>query len=459
MTKSVDFLFLYEIKSRELENICLIKYELERRGYSVAFMNTWYYLTHKKPKYNANVLVSHGLHNDIIYNFVRSYVKKVKKIINMQWEQVITNADEISENTFFSFSGMANKVVHISWGEKNKKRLVNQCNIPEDNVKLTGHIALDFFRKEFDGYYLSRNELFEIYKIPTNKKICLFVSSFSYVNIPESIVQDENVVFTNDPNQFVSLSVESQDAVISWFKNIMDNNADIVFIYRPHPAEAYNKKLIQLTKQYLNFFVISDHSVKQWILSCDVIYTWYSTSLAEIYCSGKTCHILRPIEIPEQRELTICKDASFIKSYKDFVETLSDTNNQFPLDTELLLKHYYIDKSEATYLKIVRVLEDTYKTNEFLLPKYRKPKVKNTIDFSDKIKNAIGKTFMYEWLKIIAMGTKCNISIFNRLRDRKRINENDYTYQKQRQNFATQEEINNIMNKIKNVLESNGLNL
>ena len=33
--EEVDFLMIYEHKVRELENLCLIKYELERRGYKV----------------------------------------------------------------------------------------------------------------------------------------------------------------------------------------------------------------------------------------------------------------------------------------------------------------------------------------------------------------------------------------------------------------------------------------
>ena len=31
--KELDFLFIYEHKVRELENVCLMKYELDRRGY------------------------------------------------------------------------------------------------------------------------------------------------------------------------------------------------------------------------------------------------------------------------------------------------------------------------------------------------------------------------------------------------------------------------------------------
>ena len=33
--KKVNFLFVYETKNREIESVCLICQELERRGYSV----------------------------------------------------------------------------------------------------------------------------------------------------------------------------------------------------------------------------------------------------------------------------------------------------------------------------------------------------------------------------------------------------------------------------------------
>lgn len=33
--KEFDFLFIYEHKVRELENLCLMKYELDRRGYKL----------------------------------------------------------------------------------------------------------------------------------------------------------------------------------------------------------------------------------------------------------------------------------------------------------------------------------------------------------------------------------------------------------------------------------------
>ena len=44
--RKYDFLFLYEVKNRELESLCLLKYELERRGYSVAIVQVLICIEH-----------------------------------------------------------------------------------------------------------------------------------------------------------------------------------------------------------------------------------------------------------------------------------------------------------------------------------------------------------------------------------------------------------------------------
>ena len=56
--KHVDFLFVYEVKARELENICLLACELERRGYTTAIVNSWTMLKKKKDSgYSCDTLV------------------------------------------------------------------------------------------------------------------------------------------------------------------------------------------------------------------------------------------------------------------------------------------------------------------------------------------------------------------------------------------------------------------
>ena len=61
-TKKVDFLIRYEHKVRDLESIMLIRTELERRGYSVAFMCNYEY--DRQDRYQDKVLVSPAIYSE-----------------------------------------------------------------------------------------------------------------------------------------------------------------------------------------------------------------------------------------------------------------------------------------------------------------------------------------------------------------------------------------------------------
>ena len=56
MMRRYDFVFLYEIKNRELESIMLLKYELIKRGYSVLIIETWNALFEKQDKIHAKAV-------------------------------------------------------------------------------------------------------------------------------------------------------------------------------------------------------------------------------------------------------------------------------------------------------------------------------------------------------------------------------------------------------------------
>ena len=56
--RDVDFLFVYDVKNREFENISLLGAELERRGYKVGFQSFWHSYTHRfYTKYRTKVAV------------------------------------------------------------------------------------------------------------------------------------------------------------------------------------------------------------------------------------------------------------------------------------------------------------------------------------------------------------------------------------------------------------------
>ena len=83
--KELDFLFLYEHKVRELENLCLIKYELDKRGYKteIRYIEDARNALAVKPQIHAKVLCVMACYNDQTLNWQAKEFVTFDKIIDM----------------------------------------------------------------------------------------------------------------------------------------------------------------------------------------------------------------------------------------------------------------------------------------------------------------------------------------------------------------------------------------
>lgn len=347
--KKYDFMILYEVKNREFETVCLLKYELERRGYSVCVVESWQAMREPYDPVSADVMLTFALYNDNQLHYSLSFAKDVKHIINLQWEQIYTNSD-LEQASLYQICGKALQAYHVSWGKMNADRLIHSCGVPTDRIIPAGHPALDWTKPLFRGYYQSRQELLEQYGIPCEKKVILFVSSFSYVNLPEVILGTELYNSqANDPRAFQRISVLSQRVILDWFREAAQAHPEFEFIYRPHPAEADNAEIVRMTQEIHNFRVISDYSVKQWISIADKVYTWYSTAVAEMFYFQKKFEILRPLEIPSSMEVTIYNDADFVTEKSVFLQSLVSEDIHFPISEETFSRYYFYDPEKYSY--------------------------------------------------------------------------------------------------------------
>ncbi len=87
------------------------------------------------------------------------------------------------------------------------------------------------------------------------------------------------------------ISQKSQNEIVDWFLKYLNENPNKAIIYRPHPTEFLNNKLVELSEKIDNFYFISEGSIKPWIKKCDKIYTWFSTAVGEVYAANKPCYI------------------------------------------------------------------------------------------------------------------------------------------------------------------------
>ncbi|MBP1553590.1 MAG: hypothetical protein J6B21_05490 [Oscillospiraceae bacterium] len=454
--KKVDFLFVYEVKNRELENITLLAAELERRGFSVAFLNTWACLNAPFEDYDAEVVVTSACYTTDTYKFFTRHAARFRKVVNLQWEQVLRNGyAEADGATSWDFSGEALVTRHICWGENTKNRLMAKYNVAEEFLKICGYISLDFYRKEFKPFIKTKEELFGEFGLDTNKTTSLFISSFAIATMPK-----ENMgTAPGDFNEvFVQNTIDSQKAVLDWFGTACKEYPDHQFIYRAHPSESDNPVLLKLAEEIPNFYYISKYPVKHWIANCDKIYNWTSTSAAEVYAAGKQAFILEPVPVDHRVTYPFFEGGKTVKTYDEFKVTVEmdiSSPNQ-PLDTTKFAE-CYMQTETPVYKNLCDVLEETYSSTEYTCKNYYPSNSEKERAFEAKYTN-FWNSYPNIFLVKLAKATTWNIPLLNNRRDkeipdRKNLARLKKYYEgRTKANASSQEEIDALIAKFRTII-------
>lgn len=342
--QNVDFLFEYEVKNRELDSVCLLGAYLENKGYSVAYVNSWQSLETLPPKYDAKVMVISACYDDGTYNYFTSHAESFDKVVNLQWEQVLVNSETTGKkDSSWNYSGTALRTRHICWGAENQQYLMEKFHISPEYLRVCGYLPLDFYRSELKSLSIDRQTLFTENGLDPEKKTLLFISSFSLCGLPQS---EEPKGESSEIAEIKACSYESQQEIVEWFVRLAKAHPELQIVYRPHPAETSNPKLLALAKEYPNFHVISRESIRNWIMACDVLCNWQSTSMIELFASGKQVHLLRPVAIPFLYEMPIFQEGHYraIDNYADFEKSVltPEAYAGFPIPQEDLLRFYDI---------------------------------------------------------------------------------------------------------------------
>lgn len=364
--KKVDFLIFYEHKNREFESIVLLKHELVKRGYTVEFWS--FYENDKKKRKalfnNVNIAVMPSLyHDEEILSFVYSIAGRVKNIVNLRWEQLFSKNMENNLDYYVYPKGNAKNGYHLCWGER-PYEILCLSGVDKSKLFITGPIHMDFLRHQLRGFYYSRYDLFKRYGLDPDKKCVLFTSSFVVSSYNKAELEwffsqydkKEQEYYRN----FLVRERDSKNIIAEWL-TMLAKEKNCTVIYRPHPAEVKSKSIEQL-KQTPNICVIDGENIKQWILTCDQVYTWHSTSLAEASVAGIPCAVLRPVDLDEGEEYSIYQDIPYISSFQRFSEYF-DNNTGDNLDLfvngKQLTNYLSIDPKTPSYIRIADVLEQS----------------------------------------------------------------------------------------------------
>lgn len=368
--KELDFLLIYEHKVRELENLCLIKYELDRRGYAteIAYIDDARNTIADTPIYHTKVLCTMACYDDATLHWHTKNFVIFDKVIDLQWENIVYPKDENREEAYKNYWGIGKDVVHVSWGQQNVKRLLNAAHLDEKKVKLTGHVGMDFLRAPLNRYYLSKEEIFKKYDIPMDKKVILFASPYYGDCLTKEYIAGMCRAFGDDWPEYYKFMCESQKIVLEWFERICMEFSDTVIVFRPHPGHP-SIMAEELAKKQKNFRIISGESVKQWIVVCDKVYTGNSSVVVEAFFAKKMCQLLFPLPTTPGFELKLITDSAKITTYEEFYESIISSKQTFPTPEKSIEEIYLIDWETPNYIKFADMAEEVLNDNYYRLTK------------------------------------------------------------------------------------------
>lgn len=351
----IDFLICYEHVNREVENDTLIKYELERRGYTceiIPFSGPGFA---RFCREKARVVVTPWLrYDENVFHYLQM-AGKPSKLVNLQWEQVYSDFD--IRNGLVVTSGCSLSAKHLCWGEHARQRLLRDGAAPQ-NLYVTGAIQMDYGRPRFHAYYHSRRALAEEYGLAPERPWHLLISSFAYANYGEENIAALEAQFHCSMAELVQVHRDSQRLTLDWIEEFLKAHPD-EFIYRPHPLERDIPRLAEMEAAYPNFHVISKYSVKQWAIAADRNYLWISTSLAEIAAMGRACHILRPLPIPPDLEVENMHELPKITTLEGFLAAASADTDGECLTLASMEPFYHYDFAVPAYIRVADTLEQT----------------------------------------------------------------------------------------------------
>ena len=309
------------------------------------------------------VVVPYLYADGVIDEIIISICGKVKKILNLQWEQVYNGNSLVAKRTPI---GMAKLATHICWGLITKKRL-EAAGIK--NAIITGAPQMDFAKPAFRSYFYTKKEICDTYNIDIQKKIILFISSFSYWNLSDKEIKRIQSLVDFDVYEFRKITNDTKTVVLKWLQKFLDEHPEYVIVYRPHPAEKEDKQLNEFEKRNNSFRVIKDLSVKQWILVSDMVLNWYSTSGVEAFFAGINCLYLRPISIPKNIDYAMYSKVCTADSYNamcDYIEHPNKIENYYKFNNlEQDISDYYLKDESYAVCNIAKLIEEMLNTNSY----------------------------------------------------------------------------------------------
>lgn len=361
---------IYEVNNREYNNCLLIQQELRRRGHDVRIYNkTENYLLFRKADVT---IIPNSYRTSDVENYRYTFNTRNNIIIAYPCEQVTNH--RLPKFFDYSDKNEAKRLPTLCWGE-DYFNFISNIGFDMTFSYITGAVQLDFCRENFKTLFHSKRSLSQEYNIPLNKRWILFVSDFVLASdLKLSQLKDSK---DEDGKILDSLSKherKTQEQILIWFEQLLQSSSEDIIIYRKHPVEMLTNDVVSFQqKNSERFFLISDYNIKEWLINCETICTWNSTSLVECYAANKSVQLLRPYPFSDdikKYEYTFYLDYPKITSFNEFKSAIHNSKNHITSNIENEIQKLYSIDEIPSFIRVADAIEKI--SNDFPRPPIEK---------------------------------------------------------------------------------------
>ena len=319
-----------ETKSRDLDPRLHLGLQLIKRGYSCLIGNKTGVSKQMFKQKLPFIYFDKGL-DALAEEFYRNIKMSNGAIVSLDEEGGVYNEKLYKSELLARNRENILKYVDLffTWGEKQKKILIENTSIPEKKIIASGHPRFDLCKPKFKTFRLA---LLKNYK-DIKKKYILINSTFTAANTFLSF--DEEIKLRLNARGDNSIDIKYERLLYNYRKRLIDhfykviediNNIfpEFTIIFRPHPGENYDfyKNLFQ---KFTNVEVTGEGSVQEWISNSYLVLHHDCTTAIEAFFSEKLIYSYCPIKDDDFVQSLPIEISEVITNKEDLLNVISDT--------------------------------------------------------------------------------------------------------------------------------------
>jgi len=304
VTETIDILYFFEHKARELDIACAVKAILEKdEGVTIEIASIAHSLDVVFAKYHPKVVVLPycvAVHEASLDRLVAQWPEA--RFVNLSYEQVLGVAQKDLNAPKDDFA--RNYVIHHAWGEFFADYLKSHA-VPEEHIVVNGSPTYSLYRPPYSAYYgNARAELAKKFDLDPEKRWVFVPENYGWAFYANHMVRARirRGFPAQDAHRYRDFARDSMTEVAKWWRDTASIDS-IELIVRPRPAIPKDG-FIETVREMAgavpdDLHIIKYGTVREWILCSDVVVSSYSTTLLEAAVARKPIFMFYPIEYPD----------------------------------------------------------------------------------------------------------------------------------------------------------------